>query len=778
LAALEFPETLALIAELASTDLGREGVLAIEPVREEDLAVRRGRFEEVARLAAAEMLVPAVEEALGVLGGELGRARPEIDGKALLVWGRVLEISGQVVNRVRAAEGLSQLPEDVAELADLDWLARRIRETLDERGEVRDDASPRLAKLRRRVTSQRQATYSGLRKALDAHAELFSEDTMPLHNGRLVLMLRSSDRGRAAGLVHGHSGSGRSLYFEPLAVVDSNNALQETIGEEEVERRRLLAELREAVLAESEALRSHLDLVADVDALQAAWRFGELCGCRLAELSTDDLILCEARHPLLDRASRDLRLSSLGALGHEGAVTPLDLELDQAGRVLVITGPNAGGKTVALKTTGLLVALNQSGLPVPAAAGTRLPVVTSLVAVVGDEQDLMRDRSTFSGRLLRLKEAWSSAGSSSLILLDELGSGTDPQEGAALAQALLERLAGTGSAALVTTHLLELASAALELAGATCAAMEFDRETGRPTYRLLAGPPGGSEAIALARQLELPEEWLDRATALIGPEHRSLAQILAEVEGLRGELEDEQVELAKLRRAAERQLAAAEREREDLAAERRSLGKKQHQELKEFRRRVRDQLAEEVEKLRGELEAGRRKGLASKATERLFADAPEVELQDEGLPLTVGSAVRHRDYSWQGVVDSIDGDTVDVVVHGKRLRCSAGALIGVEVPETEVRGAKIRVEHESRDVPDELKLIGRRVEEALDEVDGYLDRAVLAGLPRVRLIHGHGSGRLRKALRAFLGDHPSVAGFEPGGQRDGGDGATVVKLRL
>jgi DNA mismatch repair protein MutS2 len=408
-----------------------------------------------------------------------------------------------------------------------------------------------------------------------------------------------------------------------------------------------------------------------------------------------------------------------------------------------------------------------------------LPVVDALVAVVGDEQDLMLDRSTFSGRLLRLKEAWGAAGRRSIVLLDELGSGTDPQEGAALALALLERLAAEGSIALVTTHLLELASAALDLDGAACAAMEFDRRTGRPTYRLLPGPPGASEAIALARQLELPAEWLERATALVGPEHRSLSQMLAEVETLRGEIENEAIDLATARRTVERERQAAAEERDALVAERLEVDGRQKRELEAFRRQVRDRLEAEIETLREALTSGRRRGLAGEAVERLFAEAPEPLVEPEpGAPITLGDRVRHRDYAWEGVVERLDGDSAEITVHGKRLRCGLDSLMAVTTAEVPSSKGVVRVEHEDRDVARELKLVGRRVEESLDEIDGYLDRAVLAGLPEVRLIHGHGSGRLRQGIREFLAGHPSVDNFRSGARREGGDGATVVTLRL
>jgi len=234
LEALEFPQTLALIAELASTDIGRERVLALGPVDRERLDARRGRLEEVGTLATEELPVPAMEEPLAPLAVELGRPRPEIDGLAMLAWARLLSVSARITRRIREVDrGLQRLAASIDGLEDLDWLAGRIGKALDERGEVRDDASPLLSKVRRRIAGRRQATYSGLRGVLEAQGELFSEDTVSLHNGRLVVLLKSSDRGRVDGLVHGRSASGRSLYFEPLSVVDSNNALQEAIGEEE-----------------------------------------------------------------------------------------------------------------------------------------------------------------------------------------------------------------------------------------------------------------------------------------------------------------------------------------------------------------------------------------------------------------------------------------------------------------------------------------------------------------------------------------------------------------
>jgi DNA mismatch repair protein MutS2 len=422
---------------------------------------------------------------------------------------------------------------------------------------------------------------------------------------------------------------------------------------------------------------------------------------------------------------------------------------------------------------------------VPAAAGTRIPRFTRVVATVGDEQDLLTDRSTFSGRLLRLKEAWEEAGPDSLILLDELGSGTDPEEGSALAGALLEGLLERSPLALITTHLTPLAAAALELPGAACAAMEFDPATGEPTYRLVQGPPGGSEALALARRLGLPSEWLDRAEESLGSEHRQLRGLLREVERLRGELVEQRRNLERRNAEVDRLRAGLEREGEALEEERRSVGRRLKGQLDEFRQATRRRLVDEVERLKKEVAAGRRRGLAREGEERLFAQAPELDAgtpEEEG-PLVEGGPVRHRQLGWEGVLEQLTDGRAEVRVRGKRVRCRADELTGVASPAESGRSRSrkarpaVILAGEEPEVATELNLIGRRVEPALEELDLYLDRALRVSRQDVRVVHGHGTGRLRKAVRQHLRTHPAVAAVRPGRSNEGGDGATVATLK-
>ncbi|MFL6197493.1 MAG: endonuclease MutS2 [Thermoanaerobaculia bacterium] len=793
---LEFPSLLAVVSRFAASDLGRERALGLRPFEEEArLRERRRLFEEASRLVGERSLVPAFDAPLGDLLTRLASGRPPLEGIDLVRLADLGKATRSAAERIREAVPPCPALDALArELPDLDPLLKKIDRMLDRRGEVREDASPRLSALRRQIRTVRDQIYKDLGDFVSSHKEELSEETVPLRGGRLVVMLQSGARGRSGGgLVHGRSASGRSLYFEPLHVVETNNTLQQSVEDEEAERRRILMELMEAARASLQEIREHAAFLGDLDLLQASVRFGDRCGAALPEIGgRHDLRLLAARHPLLDPCLAEVREEALGQAGHSGDIVPLDIELSAGRRILVITGPNAGGKTVALKTTGILSLLAQCGLPIPAAPGSRVPMLARLVATVGDEQDLLADRSTFSGRLLRLKEAWEWAGPDSLILVDELGSGTDPEEGAALAEALLEGLLEKGSLGIITTHLAQLAAAALELSGASCAAMEFNPDTGRPTFRLVPGPPGASEALALARRLGLPAEWLDRAEERLGSEHRDLRRLIAEVERVRQELAETREGLETERADAEKLNRRLAEERAALEEERRNVGRKMKAELDEFRRDTSERLRREVERVRERFEEGRRKNLAAESVEALFAAAPAFAPEEpaESGPVAVGATVRHLGLGWQGVLEKLEGGRAEVLVRGKRVRCRPDELapVGREaVPSRKDRSAPL---HEPRSAaarsgggdleessPPEVNLIGMRVEPALEHLDAYLDQALLSSRKQVRVVHGHGSGRLRQAVRQHLRGHRGVADIRSGAPNEGGDGATVVTFR-
>lgn len=786
--AVELPQLLAVVAELTATDLGRSAVLALRPLTgRAELVARRRRAAEVELLLRDGSFFAGLEEPLAPLLERLAARHGELGGVDLVRLAGLLEATAVVIERVaKGGDSFPALAELCRSVPRLTELRTQLRKTFDRRGRIRDDATPALARAASRARKARDGLYKSLQGLVGKYKDHLSEETIPLREGRLVLMLSSGARGRIDGLVHGRSATGKSYYFEPLEVVEANNGLQQAIDDQEAERQRILNELIETARAELPSIRRHGELAATIDTLAAGARFAGRCRGRLADLADEqEIALVEGRHPLLDPDLADLRERALGEAGHSGPVVPLDIELDAETRALVVTGPNAGGKTVALKTVGLLTMASQCGLPVPVGEGTRLPFVERSVVAVGDEQDLLTDRSTFSGRLLRLDEAWRQAGDGSLVLIDELGSGTDPVEGAALGVALTERLVEAGGLALITTHLTQLAMTALDLPGAACAAMQFDSDSGEPTYRFQSGPPGGSEALALARRLGLPAAWLDRAAELLGDEQLELRRMLEEISSLRSELATERSELAAARRRAEQGLAEIEREKLEIEGEKKRVGRRLKQELEAFREQVTAKLRDEAEAMRAELETGRRKRVAAKAAGRLFADAPELVTEEPEVtaPPEVGGRVKHRSLGWEGVVERLAKGRAEVVVSGKRLRCAVDELVSLGAASG--KAEKRRRRTAKRPAADELAgggerelhLLGRQVEESLEEIDRFLDRALLDDEAAVRIVHGHGTGRLRKAVREHLRRHPAVDSFRPGGRDEGGDGATVVALR-
>ncbi len=798
-AALELPGLLRVLTRFAATDLGERELLLLRPVTSPELLrERRAALLEVGALLEQGRLVPSLGEPLAPLLSRLhGATAP--DGKELVRLGRVLSAARAAADRI--ASGADRSPcldarasKRITEAVAVSELARRIARVLDDDGEVREDASPRLSELRQTVRQRRDGLYHRLGNYVRDNREQLAEETVSIRDGRLTVLLPSGHRGRLEGLVHARSASGRSFYFEPLEAVDDNNELQRATGEELQERRRLFDELVTACRGLRASILGHIDLLVELDVLSAAWDYGQTLEASVPELEEDGVLSLEgARHPLLDPALRRQREAALGTSGHEGDVVPLDLTL-QDERILVVTGPNAGGKTVALKTVGLLAASAHCGLPIPAGPSSRIPLLKDLVAVVGDEQDLLADRSTFSGRLLRLDEAWRAAGPRALVLLDEIGSGTAPEEGAALSVALLEELSGQRTQGILVTHLTQVALAALEIEGAGCAAMEFDATALEPTFRLRVGPPGGSEAVALARRLGLSDRWLRRAESLLGDEQRELRRLLRELEAREAALAEQQREMERRLLDQKRLDQRRAQELEGLVAERRALRKTMTGQFEQFRREVRDRFDDEVARLRGEIESGRRRNLSAEATARLFEEppsalAPEPPEPSRG-PVRVGDRVRHQGLSFEGVVEELERGRAAVRVRGKRLVWPAGELVRVEqeprssrsfggrAPRVASRtdGGASRHDAEEPSVTAELNLVGQRVEPALEALDRYLDRALVAGTDRLRVIHGHGSGRLRSAVRDHLRSHPSVASFAAAERSEGGDGATIVEL--
>jgi DNA mismatch repair protein MutS2 len=672
-----------------------------------------------------------------------------------------------------------------------------IRSTLarcfDPVGELLDTASPRLGSLRAAV----RIAYDRLRRRLDSLvgseiAGALQEPIVTLRNGRYVVPVRADAKARVKGIVHDASGSGQTLFIEPLVVVELGNAWREAQLAEQEEVGRILDELSALVAAHAGPLRETLAALARFDFWAAkAQLAADMDGVRAETADRPEVILLSARHP-----------------GLTGRVVPIDIRLGDGFTALVVTGPNTGGKTVTLRTLGLLSLLHQAGLHVPAAAGSRLPVFRDVFADIGDEQSIAQSLSTFSGHLRSIIRIVASAGPGTLVLLDELGAGTDPTEGSALAQALLDHFIRAGALVAATTHYAELKAYAHTTPGASNAAVEFDLETLSPTYRLTIGLPGGSQAFAIAERLGLPEAIVGDARSRLSDNQRAFEATLAQIRESEGATADAleraraaEARAADLLRSAEEERRRARRERDEAV------------------RRARDEADRIVDDVRSEAATVRRtlerghvaapaldaslEALASQA-DRLPAPArPAVEEQPAAGPRAwrVGERARSRSGGWEGRIAALDrdGSRVSLEAGGMRVSVPLEDLTEALTPEPALSAAgggrgggtggrgsgerpgstsnvdAIRLSR-ARTVPSSLDLRGARVEEALAALDRYLEDGSLAGLERVTVIHGLGTGALRDAVRSAAAAHPLVKAVRAGERGEGGDGATIVSL--
>jgi DNA mismatch repair protein MutS2 len=775
-ALLEFPQVRERLAAATSFPPSRRLAEALEPSAD-PVVVARGLDEtDQARALLSE------RSSVGV--GAAHDIGPSIERAAR---GGRLD-PGQFIELADTLDAASRLQTSLADDRRplLNALARDIhplpavRSTLarsfDPVGEILDTASPRLGGLRAAV----RVAYDRLRRRLDAlvGSELggaLQEPIITLRNGRYVVPVKAEARSRVKGIVHDASGSGQTLFVEPLVAVELGNAWREAQVAEREEIERILDELSALIAANAEALAATLDALARFDFWAAkAQLAAELDGVRAETTDRPEIILLGARHP-----------------GLTGRIVPIDVRMGDGYTALVVTGPNTGGKTVTLRTIGLLALMHQAGLHIPADAGSRLPILRDVLADIGDEQSIAQSLSTFSGHLRSITRIVESAGPGTLVLLDELGAGTDPTEGSALAQALLDHFIRTGALVAATTHYAELKAYAHTTAGARNASVEFDLETLSPTYRLTIGLPGGSQAFAIAERLGLDAAIVADARSRLSENERAFEETLARIRATEGETSEA------LDRARAAELRAADALRE--ATEERRRAREERDELvrsarNEAERLVAD-LREDVTETRRTLEretitapsldaaVARAEGRLGRLPER---EADPVIVEPPVHTWRLGDRARSRTGGWEGRIAALERG-------GERATLEAGGMrVSVDTSDLEVAApvltgrrregeagdegtSSLRLDR-ARSVASSLDLRGARVEEALEALDRYLDDASLAGLDKVLIIHGSGTGALRDAVRAEAGSHPLVKGVRAGERGEGGDGASIITL--
>jgi DNA mismatch repair protein MutS2 len=686
-----------------------------------------------------------------------------------------------------------------AQLADFRPLIAAIRRAILPNGEISDDASPQLKRIRAGKVQARSAIRQALEKILRARGEPAGEDYITLRSDRFVIPVRASDRRGVPGVVHAASATGQTVFVEPLDAIDLNNRLVQ-LGEEELaEIARILDELTARVRAERRPLDAAAAALAHLDSIFARARFAREFDCAIPEFAAgNSLRLDSARNPVLE--------ATLRPRGRKAV--PLSLALGGGETVLVISGPNTGGKTVALKTVGLAALSAQSAIPV-AAERAELPIFDSVLADIGDEQSIAADLSTFSAHMLNLKSMLDRATDRSLILVDEIGTGTAPEEGAALAVALLEEFRERGALTLATTHHDRLKAYASTTPGIVNAAMEFDRQNLRPTYRLLVGVPGTSSGIEIARRLGLPASVIDRAESSLSPETREARDLIAYLHRSRDEMDE-------VTRQAREQLAQLDVARRDLQTEWIDRQKKRIAELeKNFAaaqkkleadverlaseikdRALRAQLEKQAGRRLGKLESGARAETDAAILETLAASqadlGPSAAPAETSVPpdqLSPGLRVRVKGLKQAAIFRRHDGRTAEVEAGPLRMKVPLAEIVGVEresapprssLPAQPQRPRGITVHAQPSDEAagsaDEINVIGCTVEEATRRVDKLLDEAALAGKPSIRIIHGHGTGALRRGLAEFLATHPLVGSTHHEAEDRGGTAITVAEL--
>ncbi|HSY33082.1 MAG TPA: endonuclease MutS2 [Verrucomicrobiae bacterium] len=793
---LEFDKLLELVRQRTTCAPGRRFVDGLQPGM--DRSAISAAFALIRE--AREWLRGARELGFG------GLADPQnwlerIEGPGMVLEARefldaatLLETAGFLRQQFREEETkFPLLAARAAALSEFKDLLAVIRRCVLPNGEISDDASPALRRIRASITQTRDSIQKTLKHILRTKNAEAGEDYVTLRNDRFVIPLRAENRRSVPGVVHGASATGQTIFMEPLETVETNNQLVQLREDEAAEIVRILRELTEKLQRVREPLVLTAETIAELDSVFARARFAQEFDATLPGFSeASELRLDAARHPVLENKLRK-----------EGrAVVPMTLALGGEERVLVISGPNTGGKTVALKTTGIAALSAQSGVPV-AAQRAVLPFFDRVLVDIGDEQSIAADLSTFSAHMLNLKAMLEAATPESLVLVDEMGTGTAPEEGAALAVALLDEFRAKNCIVLATTHHDRLKTYASTTPGVVNAAVEFDDVNLRPTYRLMVGVPGGSSGIAIAQRLGIAEPIIARARALMAPEALEAAYLIAYLHRSRDELDRMQQQMT-----AERHALDEERKklRDEWVGRQQSRIRELEEKFAEMQKRFDENVARVVEavkerELRGSLEKfARRKSQNVRGEARDELNAAVVQTisesqQDLGAPmagkesvlgaqLQPGARIHVRGFSKPVVLRRIDGTSAEIAAGPLRMKVGLDEITGVEGPSTAggARSAKgsvtVRAQASDEGTGSEINLIGCTVEEATERVDKFLDEAALANRSRVRIIHGHGTGALRRGLLTFLKDHPLVKHTTSESEDRGGNAITLVDLSL
>ena len=780
---LEYTKVIDRLVNLVATQRGRELAEALQPSSE---------YQTVeSNLALTEDAVRVLRHAAAIpFGGirdlrqVLGRARVGggLSGEELLAVGSTLRavrlLKGFFAEYAEFIGGLEPWVQGLTVLRNSEFAIER---SIDDNGTVKDDASEKLSQLRREI----RVIQGRIKDKLDSilrssqYKSYFQDALYTMRGDRYVIPIKQEYRHQFPGILHDQSASGATVFIEPMALVNMNNDLKGVISAEQVEVEKILLALSLQVAAAADPIEANCDILAQLDFVFAKARLAfEMHAVRPAVNAQGRVDLRQARHPLIAAVS----------------VVPVDIRIGNEFNTLLITGPNTGGKTVALKTLGLLSLMMQSGLFVPAAADSTLAVFENIFADIGDEQSIEQSLSTFSGHMTNLVRILSQVTPSCLVLIDEIGAGTDPEEGTALAMAILEHLREQGIRTIATTHYGELKAFAYTQEGVENASVEFDIETLRPTYRLLIGVAGSSNAFAISQRLGLPKELVEKARIMAGGEHQKFETVLSVMEEHKRASEKERQEAAALRQESVRLRQIIEREKQSWEIKKKDAMIKARAEADELMRQTRLEAEAVIRDLKQHystsgasalqesVDSARRK-IREKISELNPLEASETPVvfeTDATAKVVKGSVVLVANLGQQGNVLSVEGDSVVVQLGALKMTVARNQCRVLKRSEQKslepARKARQLSTEKMQPVSREIDIRGMNNEEASYVLEKYLDDAVLAGLDSVSIIHGKGTGALRKGVQTFLAAHPRVKGISIAEVNQGGTGVSVVKL--
>lgn len=801
-AVLEWDRFLALLAGYAISSIGKAWVLALEPSTDAGWLKQQHVLVEEMRLLATEGAQPTLGSLFDPIQ-LLNKSR--IEGAALE--------AEEIRNILNLADDISswsallrQPPERVQDnlpelralsapllTSDLRPLVESLRTKILPDGSLTDDASPELRRIRREMERQQRAIEDSLRSTLRRLSEGGStqDDLITIRGERFVIPIKSEVKRRVQGVIHGASSSGQTVYLEPLETIELNNELVRLFEDEQAEIHRIYLAMTRQIAVYATTIGEGAAILAEVETLWVRAKFAQEFDCirpRFSDENVQEFSLKQARHPLLEKRLRSTN----------GKIVPLTLALSSEERQLIISGPNTGGKTVSLKTSGLLSIMAQAGIPVPAEEAV-FPVFANILADIGDSQSIEQNLSTFSAHIVNLNRIAQTAGAKSLVLLDELGSATDPEEGAALAVAISGYFLRAKAWSIISTHLTSLKVYAANNAGVRNAAVGFNEHTLAPTYELRLGVPGASAGINIAQRLGLNPEIVNTARSQLNTQTQDIASFLDRLHQQLEDLGKERTRVQKLEQelARERNRLATEGMKEwrtkvrDLEQKLQSLLKDFEYQARETVRAIDDRAAQQKLSKHAEQRIARlRREFQESFNAAVVADKTGADKNDQNAKphvvrnVSVGDTVKLRTLGRTGVVQrEIDANTYEIAVGPMKMRIARDEIAEVlsirsnPIAAARSRGVSVSVANPDANMRSEINLIGKTIDEATDEVEKFLDRAYLAGLPRIRIVHGTGMGILRRALRALLERHPHVASISEPSQAEGGAGATVVELR-